>query len=70
MSTVNELTEAKVSVNPVDDGSSVADEESDEISLPLVRKLLVLPEAAAATASNGLLLMPSISIFGYIDFLN
>lgn len=70
MSTVDELTGAKVSVNPAGDGSSVVEEESDErSSLPPVRKLLLL--AAAATASNGLLLMLSLSILGYIiDFLN
>ena len=68
MSTVEAgLTGAKVSVNPADEGRSVVEEESDdEISLPLVRKVLL---AAAATASNGLLLMLSLSIFGYIDFL-
>ena len=56
-STVEVLTGAKVSVNPTDDGKSVVDEESDEISLALFRKFVaLLPEAAAATASNGLLL--------------
>lgn len=55
MSTVDVLTAAEVSVNPTEEGRSVVDEESEEISLPLVRKLV--PEAAAATASNGLLLI-------------
>ncbi len=64
MSTVDELAAAKVSVNAIDEGRSMVDEDSDEISLPLVRKLLfevlllwLVPAAAAATASNGLLLM-------------
>lgn len=58
MSTVEVLTGAKVSVNPTDEGRSVVDEESDEISLPLIRKfVLLVPAAAAATASNGLLLL-------------
>lgn len=59
ISTVDELAGAKVSVNAIDEGRSVVDEDSEEISLPLVRKfvLLLVPAAAAATASNGLLLM-------------
>ena len=72
MSTVDVLTGARVSVNPADEGRSVVEEESDEISLPLVRKfvLFVLPAAAAATASNGLLLIfNALSILGYIIFL-
>ena len=67
MSTVDALTAAEVSVNPTDEGRSVVEEESEEISLPLVRKLF--PEAAAATASNGLLLIYALSNLGYIIFL-
>ena len=57
MSTVEVLTGAEVSVNPTDEGRSVVDDESDEISLPLIRKFVLFPVAAAATASNGLLLL-------------
>ena len=70
MSTVDELTAASVSVNPAEDGKSVVDEESEELSQSFAFKFMLLllvcvPTAAAATASNGLeLMLPS--ILGYI----
>lgn len=55
MSTVEVFDEATESARPATEGSSAVEEESDDMSLPLAFN--VEPEAAAATASKGLLLM-------------